>query len=61
LSIPLDDGSVTLVMIHALFPLGLRAVEEALPYADTALAGARNARRAGRRALGPARGLDLSG
>lgn len=46
--IPLDDGtlttagdSVTLAMIQALIPLGLRAVEEALQAEVTALAGTR--------------------
>lgn len=41
LTIPLDDGTVTLAMIQALIPLGLRAVEEALQHEVTALAGAR--------------------
>jgi len=50
--IPLDDGTltapggpegngVTLAMIQALIPLGLRAVEEALQAEVTALAGSR--------------------
>jgi len=47
-AIPLDDGTVTtpvtLAMIHALIPLGLRAVEEALLTEVTALAGPRYAR-----------------
>ena len=42
-TIPLDDGTVTLAMIHALIPLGLRAGEEALQQEVTALAGARYA------------------
>ena len=46
--IPLDDGTVTtpvtLAMIQALIPLGLRAVEEALLAEVTALAGPRYAR-----------------
>lgn len=42
--VPLDDGSVTLAMIQALIPLGLRAVEEALTKEVRALAGARYAR-----------------
>jgi len=40
-ALPLDDGTVTLAMIQALIPLGLRAVEEALLQEVTALAGAR--------------------
>ncbi len=47
-AIPLDDGtlttagdSVTLAMIQALIPLGLRGVEEALQKEVTALAGVR--------------------
>lgn len=44
-AIPLDDGTfttpVTLAMIQALIPLGLKAVEEALRAEVTALAGAR--------------------
>lgn len=47
-ALPLDDGTVTtpvtLAMIQALIPLGLRAVEEALQAEVTALAGARYAR-----------------
>lgn len=47
-AIPLDDGTVTtpvtLAMIQALIPLGLKAVEEALVAEVTALAGARYAR-----------------
>ena len=43
LPMPLDDGTVTLAMIQALIPLGLRAVEEALQQEVTALAGARYA------------------
>ena len=46
-AIPLDDGTlttpVTLAMIQALIPLGLRAVEEALQAEVAALAGARYA------------------
>jgi putative transposase len=40
---PLDDGTVTLAMIQALIPLGLRAVEDALQQEVRALAGARYA------------------
>lgn len=50
-AIPLDDGTittpggpVTLAMIQALIPLGLRAVEDALQAEVTALAGTRYAR-----------------
>jgi len=43
LTVPLDDGTVTLAMIQALIPLGLRAVEETLQAEVTALAGARYA------------------
>ena len=47
-AIPLDDGTVTtpvtLAMIQALIPLGLKAVEEALLAEVTALAGPRYAR-----------------
>jgi putative transposase len=47
-AIPLDDGTVTtpvtVAMIQALIPLGLRAVEEALVQEVTALAGPRYAR-----------------
>jgi len=47
-TIPLDDGTVTtpvtLAMIQALIPLGLKAVEEALVEEVTALAGPRYAR-----------------
>ena len=43
LPMPLDYGTVTLAMIQALIPLGLRAVEEALQQEVTALAGARYA------------------
>lgn len=47
-AIPIDDGTVTtpvsLAMIQALIPLGLRAVEEALLAEVTALAGPRYAR-----------------
>ncbi len=43
LTVPLDDGTVTLAMIQALIPLGLRAVEEALQEEVRALAGARYA------------------
>lgn len=52
LPIPLDDGTVTtpvtLAMIQALIPLGLRAVAEALQAEVTALAGARYAHGDGR-------------
>src|SRR5712691_3520251 len=41
--LPLDDATVPLVMIQALIPLGLRAVEEALQREVTRLAGARYA------------------
>ena len=41
LPIPIDDGTVTLAMIQALIPLGLKAVEDALQAEVTALAGAR--------------------
>ncbi len=44
LSMPLDDGTVSLAMIQALIPLGLRAVEDALTSEVTALAGVRYAR-----------------
>ncbi|MGH7717610.1 MAG: IS256 family transposase [Gemmatimonadaceae bacterium] len=51
-TIPLTDGTVTtpvtLAMIQALIPLGLKAVEEALLAEVTALAGPRYAREAGR-------------
>ena len=44
-SIPLDDGTVTtpaaLALIHALLPLGLQAVEEALRVEVQRLAGPR--------------------
>jgi len=43
LTVPLDDGTVTLAMIQALIPLGLRAVEDALQEEVLALAGARYA------------------
>jgi transposase-like protein len=43
LTAPLDDGTVTLAMIQALIPLGLRAVEDALQQEVRALAGARYA------------------
>ena len=43
-SLPLDDGAVSLAMIQALIPLGLRAVEEALEQEVQALAGPRYAR-----------------
>lgn len=41
--LPLDDGTVSLALIQALIPLGLRAVEEALQADVTVLAGARYA------------------
>ena len=51
-TLPLDDGTVTtpvtLAMIQALIPLGLRAVEEALVAEVQALAGRRYARDDGR-------------
>jgi hypothetical protein len=37
--VPLAEGSVTLAMIEALIPLGLRAVEDALQQEVRALAG----------------------
>ena len=43
LTAPLDDGTVTLAMIQALIPLGLRAVADALQQEVCALAGARYA------------------
>lgn len=47
-AMPLEDGTVTtpvtLAMIHALIPLGLRAVEDALLAEVQALAGPRYAR-----------------
>ena len=43
LALPVAEGTVTLAMIQALIPLGLRAVEEALQQEVTALAGARYA------------------
>ena len=46
--VPLDDGSVTLAMIQALIPLGLRAVEDALQQEVCVLAGTRYARADGR-------------
>ena len=52
-TLPLDDGTVmapvTVAMIQALIPLGLRAVEEALVAEVQALAGRRYARDDGRR------------
>ncbi len=39
----LDDSTMMLSMIQALIPLGLAAVEEALPHEVTLLAGARYA------------------
>ncbi len=42
--LPLDDGTVTLAMIQALIPLGLRAVADALQAEVAALAGARYSR-----------------
>ena len=48
-SVPsLDDRSVSVAMIQALIPLGLRAVEEALQQEVTQLAGTRYAREDGR-------------
>ena len=46
--VPHDDGDVTVAMIQALIPLGLRAVEEALQQEVRALAGRRYARADGR-------------
>jgi transposase-like protein len=43
LRVPLDDGTVTLAMLQALIPLGLRAVEAALQEDVRALAGQRYA------------------
>lgn len=43
-----DDGTVSVAMIQALIPLGLRAVHDALQQEVTQLAGARYARRDGR-------------
>ena len=48
LGLPLDDGTVTLAMIQALIPLGLRAVEDALQQEVAELAGARYAHADGR-------------
>jgi len=45
---PRDDGTVSLEMIQALIPLGLRAVEDALQEEIRALAGTRYARDDGR-------------
>ena len=66
-AIPLDDGTVTtpvtLAMIQALIPLGLSAVEEALPAEVSALAGPRYARTMRSPSVvrwGAQRGLDLS-
>ena len=41
LTVPLDDGTVTLAMSQSLIPLGLREVEDALKQEVLALAGAR--------------------
>ena len=46
-TIPCDAGAVTLAMIQALIPLGLRAVEGALQQEVPALAGARYAHQDG--------------
>lgn len=43
MALPVEEGAVTLAMIQALIPLGLRAVEEALQQEVTALAGVRYA------------------
>ena len=43
LAIPIDDGTAMLVMIQALIPVGLTAVEQALQQEVTALAGRRYA------------------
>ncbi len=45
---PLEEGAVSVAMIQALIPLGLRAVEDALQQEVTQLAGARYARGDGR-------------
>jgi len=44
LAVPLDDGTVSLAMIQALIPVGLKALEDALTQEVTRLAGARYAR-----------------
>ena len=44
----LDDRSVSVAMIQALIPLGLRAVQDALEQEVTELAGTRYARQDGR-------------
>lgn len=44
LPIPLDDGTVSLAMIQALIPVGLKALEDALTQEVTRLAGGRYAR-----------------
>ena len=46
-TIPFDEGAVTLAMIQAVIPLGLRAVDEALQQEVTALAGVRYAHQDG--------------
>ena len=46
-TIPFDEGAVTLAMMQALIPLGLRAVDEALQQEVTALAGVRYAHQDG--------------
>src|SRR5688500_16805495 len=43
LTIPIDDGTAMLALIQELIPLGLKAVEQALPQEVTALAGLRYA------------------
>ena len=44
LEVPLDDGTVSLAMIQALIPVGLKALEDALTQEVTQRAGARYAR-----------------
>ena len=46
-TIPFDEGAVTLAMMQAVIPLGLRAVDEALQQEVTALAGVRYAHQDG--------------
>jgi transposase-like protein len=56
LPLAVDDGTVTVAMIQALIPLGLRAVGEALDHEVTALAGPRYARGSSRVRWGRQRG-----
>lgn len=44
LAVPLDDGTISLAMIQALIPVGLKALEDALTQEVTRIAGARYAR-----------------